>query len=347
MVSVTAITPAYPPGWALGGEVALHRSLVPLSARVLAIRGADEPYEYDGVQVAPLTVEPSSASAVAARLAEVGADRVIVQAVVREADAWVAASRANGAPSISCVHVPPRHGVLFRRQVVDSDVVVYNTEASRREWGDPSGLVLHPIAPPLPEPAQGDAYTMLSDLGLKGVALVADLARAMPDQRFIVVRSHAVELSEAHRLDGLPNVQLLDRRDPLEVAGIFAQTRVLLVLSRYETYGMSAVEAAGYGIPSVHVDTPHTREGVGTAAALVPQWRGAPGPRNLAAARAALGQIESNYARWSDGARARAEWLDARQRDEIQRWVAAVGEAQVRPLAQLQQRRRQMSRWLR
>jgi hypothetical protein len=78
----------------------------------------------------------------------------------------------------------------------------------------------------------------------------------------------------------------------------------------YETYGMSAIEAAGYGIPSVHVDTPHVREGIGEAAVLIK-------PLNLKEASEGIKLIESNYQYYSDNARARADWIQDRQQNEF------------------------------
>jgi glycosyltransferase involved in cell wall biosynthesis len=93
---------------------------------------------------------------------------------------------------------------------------------------------------------------------------------------------------------------------PEEVYRYLEQTRILLVPSRYETYGMSAIEAAGYGIPSVHVDTPHVREGIGDGAILVPGL-------DRDATAAAIDTIEKNYEMYSLNARKRAEWLHVRQ----------------------------------
>jgi glycosyltransferase involved in cell wall biosynthesis len=100
---------------------------------------------------------------------------------------------------------------------------------------------------------------------------------------------------------------------PEEVYKYLEQTRILLVPSRYETYGMSAIEAAGYGIPSVHVDTPHVREGIGDAAVLVP---------GLDTERTANGiqLIEKDYDRYSLNSRARAEFLSQRQTMELEKF---------------------------
>jgi hypothetical protein len=81
----------------------------------------------------------------------------------------------------------------------------------------------------------------------------------------------------------------------------------------YETYGMSAIEAAGYGIPTVHVDTPHVREGIGDAAVLV-------SPLSVSETNNGINLIENNYELYSEKARQRAEWLHVRQAVELERF---------------------------
>jgi hypothetical protein len=83
---------------------------------------------------------------------------------------------------------------------------------------------------------------------------------------------------------------------------------------------MSAIEAAGYGIPSVHVDTPHVREGIGNAAVLVP---------GLDTERTANGieLIEKDYERYSLNSRARAEFIADRQELELEKFSEFIGTA--------------------
>jgi glycogen synthase len=153
------------------------------------------------------------------------------------------------------------------------------------------------------------------------VEVVLELAKLYPNKRFIIVRSpaeptHGISNLE-ERASKLPNVELHPRVDPKDVYKYFEQTRILLVPSMYETYGMSAIEAAGYGIPCVHVDTPHVREGIGDAAVLV-------SPLSVSETANGIDLIESNYESYSDKARAKAEWLQDRQAIELQRFSEFV-----------------------
>lgn len=332
-MTLVALTHGYVPGHSLGGEVSLHRTLVAAGREVVVLTRTDREYELDGVTVKPIgdvdVLNPNAAPApIIAHLKALGATAVLAQNEL----SWpaVRAARTLGIPSIVSVHTPPRYGKSIARAVQEATHRVYNTHASMLEWGAP-GLVLHPPCPTPPKTPgvpKGDAYTILSNLSNKGVAVVLDLAERMPEQRFIIVRSPA---ETTHGLDGfderaaaLPNVEVKPRVEPHRVAESYlSQTRILLVPSRYETYGMSAIEAAGYGIPTVHVDTPHVREGIGDAAELIP-------PLSWAAALASIEAIEADYETRSRLAYARAVYLAVRQEVELQRLAGWVGEIVAR-----------------
>ena len=80
---------------------------------------------------------------------------------------------------------------------------------------------------------------------------------------------------------------------------------------------MSAIEAAGYGIPSIHVDTPHVREGIGDAAFLIPAL-------DSEAAAKGIKDIEKNYDKYSKLAREKAEWLYDRQIEELKNLASFI-----------------------
>ena len=323
---IVATTHGYVRDHALGGEVALHRTLVALNQPVTVLTRTAEPFDVDGIRVEPIGFDDvlnvnADPAPIIRWLAKLDASAVITQNELSLPT--VKAARILGIPSIVSVHTPPRFGKTFVEAVSQADAVVYNTKTSAELWGEPDALVVHPPTgnlPPKPITSpQGDAYTMLSNLRNKGVRVVLDMARRMPDQRFIIVRSPAEITHGLPQFDELaaelPNVEVHPRVAPDEVADRYlSQTRILLVPSWYETYGMSAIEAAGYGIPSVHVDTPHVREGIGEAAELIP-------PLNVDATYAALNLIEDGYSEYSVRVRARAEWLAERQTVELEAWA--------------------------
>lgn len=304
----------------MGGEVSLHRTLVALHGTRHALTRCDTPYTIDGVSVSQINTPDvldvnADPAPIAEQLAELNADVVIGQNELSLPA--VRAARQIGAVSVVNVHTPPRYGRAVRQAVIEADHAIYNTSNAARLWGEPNGMVLHPPVTPLPpkQRLSGKAYTLLSNLSNKGVTVALELAARMPDQRFIIVRSPAEVTHGLENFDqlaaALPNVEVHPRVAPGEVAERYlTQTRILLAPSRYETYGMSAIEAAGYGIPSVHVDTPDVREGIGTAAELIR-------PLNTDDAHAAIKRIEADYTAHSERALARAEHIAVRQTTEL------------------------------
>lgn len=319
-MTIVALTHGYPPLWNMGGEVALQRLLEALPGRKVVLTRTNSEYVLNGVEVKnidavnvlDINTDPNP---IANQLTQLDAKIVLGQNELSLPA--VKASKQIGAISIVNVHTPPKYGKGIARAVADSDYCIYNTRTAAIEWGEPDALVVHPPITTLPDQTNntGDAYTLLSSLVNKGIEVVLELARMMPEKRFIVVRSPAesthglADIEERAAL--LPNLELHPRIAPEKVYKYFEQTRILLAPSRYETYGMSAIEAGGYGIPSVHVDTPHVREGIGDAAILV-------SPLDLHATAKGIRRIEAEYDKFAKVAKARAEWLQDRQVKELE-----------------------------
>lgn len=322
-MTIVGLSHGYPPIWNMGGEVSLHRTLVAAKGKKIVLTSTEKDYSFEGIFVKKINVTNvldvnANPAPIIEQLKDLKA-RVVIGQNELSVPGVEAAAYAN-AISIVSVHTPPKYGRVIRKGVVYADYAIYNTKTSAMLWGEPNALVVHPPISPLPVQTKptGDAYTLLSSLVNKGVAVVLELARRFPNKRFIIVRSPAEpthglpDIEE--RVAELPNVELHPRVAPEDVYKYFEQTRILLVPSRYETYGMSAIEAAGYGIPSIHVDTPHAREGIGEAAILI-------SPLSIDEAAKGIEQIESNYDFYSVNARLRAEWLQERQSQELKQFA--------------------------
>ena len=321
-MTVVALTHGYPPLWNMGGEVSLHRTLCALDNRKVVFTKTDKEYFFEGVEVKKINTPNvldinANPGPIAKQLLEVDAKVVIGQNELSLPAVY--AAKEAGAISVVNVHTPPRFGGNIRAAVAYSNYAIYNTETAARQWGEPNALVVHPPINKISNniSINGDAYTLLSSLRNKGAQVVLDLAKLYPDKRFIIVRSPAEPTHGIPNLEEqaakLPNVELHPRVSPEEVYKYLEQTRILLVPSMYETYGMSAIEAAGFGIPSIHVDTPHVREGIGDAAILIK-------PLDLEGAAAGIELIEGSYNSYSDAVRTRAEFIHDRQNTELEKF---------------------------
>jgi glycosyltransferase involved in cell wall biosynthesis len=313
---------------AMGGEVSMHRQMVALAqaghdVTVLATRGVERPHEYGGVRILPLTD-------IGHQLMEL--DPQLVIGFHEESILTSIAATAQDRLSVTRIDAPPRYGRGLLPAVTTSDAAIYNTVAAAREWGEPQALVIHPPMPELPgrvSPSRpGDPYLLTSNLINKGVEVTLELAARMPHQPFWIIRSPA---EPTHGYPGfaakaarLPNVKVLERVLPHEMPELYRQARLVLVPSRYETYGMAGLEGLAHGRPCLHVRTDHALEGVGPDFCV---------DTSLASLTARIEDIESSWKDWSRRARTRAEEVQARQVEELDyfgTWVTMLRRAPER-----------------
>ena len=321
-MSLVAFLHGYPPQWSMGGELSTHRTLREIPGSIVYTE-CDAPYEFEGVQVRP--IRSIEVSRMMADAKEANASVLLAHSTLSQRTVQVA--KRLGIPSVLAVHAPPRFAADLRQAWSRATVKVYNTEAARRAWKDPRGWLLHPPAgTALPELGPREHLTLTSSLLNKGADRVLELARRRPDQRFIIVRS------PAHKTHGAPdfeekaaeirNVDVWDRVHPNDMGRLWRETRILLVPSRYETYGLVALEAAWQGIPSIHVKTPDVMEGIGEAAYLLKNF-------DVDELDRGVTQVDREYERRAVVARQRAEMLKLRTQDELASFVAGIRQLQA------------------
>lgn len=177
-----------------------------------------------------------------------------------------------------------------------ADLTICNTEWLRRELnGD---VVLHPIVRREEHATTpGDCITLVNLIPEKGAVLFYQLAALRPDLKFMGVMG-----GYGRQLSNVPGVQILDNT-PFMREDVWAKTRVLLMPSTYESFGMAAVEAMCSGIPVIATDTPGLREATQGAALLMDtrcphEWS------------RALGDVLVNWDHWSARSKWRASRLD-------------------------------------
>lgn len=158
------------------------------------------------------------------------------------------------APKIMCQHSYDTRdpGLRF------ADAVWYPSHACMRADGN-SGyekfVVPPPVNPDLYRTRPGRKIGLSLSSHWKGGAIVAQVAKALPRRRFLVVkdgRGNGVGLFK-----GLRNVELVDFMEP---GDFYSQCRIQLLPSRSESYGRVGVEGAVSGIPLVASRCPGIRE---------------------------------------------------------------------------------------
>lgn len=107
--------------------------------------------------------------------------------------------------------------------------------------------ILHENQIVIREPFQGDCITLINANQNKGVAVFADIARKLPQRKFLGVIPYYGDKT----LPAIPsNVEWVTFDD--DIRNILKRTRILLVPSFYESFCRVAVEAMVNGIPVLY-----------------------------------------------------------------------------------------------
>jgi len=97
-------------------------------------------------------------------------------------------------------------------------------------------------------PFRGDRITLINANENKGVHQFLELARRMPERKFLGVRPYYGNMTTPLPLGG--NIEWVPFSD--DIRTILRRTRILLVPSYYESFGRVAVEAMVNGIPVLY-----------------------------------------------------------------------------------------------
>ena len=162
---------------------------------------------------------------------------------------------------------------MLRRALEDSDLVVANSDYVRRVVERFCRARVRVLSPPVvlesvrvEREAGADRILFIKPQEVKGLSVFASVARAMPEQRFLVAGKLGTHARQ--RLAPLPNVECMGWVHDMREA--YRRTRVLFGPSLWpEPFGRVFVEAAASGIPAVASKTGGIPEAVGDGGLLV------------------------------------------------------------------------------
>jgi glycosyltransferase involved in cell wall biosynthesis len=231
----------------------------------------------------------------------------------------IKAARPVGARSVYLTH---NSYDLNRRPLQNKpDLVIHNSQHvadTLAKFGQArEQMIFHPPLTPdrhLVE-ATGDALTLINLNPDKGANLFYELAQLEPNRQFVgVVGGHGQQVIRRN----LPNVTILDHSP--EMKRVWSKTRVLLMPSEFESYGLTAVEAGLNGIPTVAHPTPGLVENIGAGGLFadrdsVNEWR------------MHLDTLDDQfaYSEASAYARTRADEAMTATRHALKKWIEWVG----------------------
>ena len=270
-------TYGYPPIHNAGSESTMHAASLWLTRRGHEVRNYSAHNAVDGSMTDGIPVRCNMPWEVRRELYD-WADIVLTHLhVTRDA---IGASRLMRRPLVHFIHNPSQlahHAVHPER---DASAVVFNTYWIQRRQAWPGALQCV-VNPPLNtarfmgvSAAALDNvrpyFTLVNLDSNKGPALVWEVARTLPDVPFLAVRgSYGRQWDEVEPPPA--NVTVIPNTPDI-VRDVYARTRVLLMPSREESWGRTAMEAAVLGIPTLANPTAGLEECLRSAGVFVPRY---------------------------------------------------------------------------
>lgn len=149
----------------------------------------------------------------------------------------------------------------------DINAVIYNSKWIEAEEKDLYKLPSMVMYPPCdadfynvnPAPIESEYITLINLNEDKGGKIFSRIAEAMPNKKFLGVKGSY----EKQFYSDLPNLTIIENTP--DILPVYKKTRILLMLSRYESWGRTATEAMCNGIPVICTPTKGLMENCGTA----------------------------------------------------------------------------------
>ena len=115
--------------------------------------------------------------------------------------------------------------------------------------------ILHRSKVMINEPFEGDCITLINANLNKGQTVFLEMAKRMPNQKFLGVLPYYGELTVG---PATPNVEWVKFDD--DIRNVFRRTRILVMPSYYESFGRVGVEAMANGIPVLYSKPTHNNQ---------------------------------------------------------------------------------------
>lgn len=291
-VNISVCVKDYLPKTRAGAEITLHEILVELKRRgyrVTVFCNAPSESEVDGMPIRDI----QDIQRYARR-----SDIILTQLDATPHAAALARQFRKPLVHIAHSHASVRLYNLSHRNV---NLVISNSQWVKNSFSSLRNVSQSVVYPPLNiknyevDNSGADAITLINLIELKGGKLFWELARMMPERKFIAVEGgYGTQI-----LDDLPNVVVM--KNQKDIKEIFKKTRLILMPSSYESWGRVGLEAAASGIPTIATATEGLLESLGSSGTFL-QARDVP---SLVAAIRSLDNKDL-YKQKSEAAKARA-----------------------------------------
>jgi glycosyltransferase involved in cell wall biosynthesis len=203
--------------------------------------------------------------------------------------------------------------------------IVYNSQAAKDKLGyDHDSIVMPPSVDwrkydQNKDTEQNEFITLVNLDGNKGGAILKEIAKRLPNKKFLgVMGSYSEPASEGQHTDQPSNVTVIPNTP--RIMEVYEKTRVIIMPSKFESWGMVATEAMCSGIPVICNPTPGLKENCGEAGIYVDR-------DNIDGWVKAIESLDDKkeYKKWSKKAKARSRELDpTKSLETFEAWITEV-----------------------
>lgn len=171
-------------------------------------------------------------------------------------------AKSKNKPVMLIVHnnMPDTKEIL--KGLRETDTVIFNTKWIKEDCKTPAkSIVIHPPVNIKPIKSTGDKITLINLTLEKGSYTFYRILEHLPQYNFLGVEGGYWKKRQVKR--NFPNLTILPNTD--KITDIYKQTKIILMPSSYESFGMVASEAAMCGIPVICSPTKGLQENLGDA----------------------------------------------------------------------------------
>jgi glycosyltransferase involved in cell wall biosynthesis len=258
-MKVLAWVHLYPPDHCAGAEMMLHEILLGLKERHHSVHVMVNDSTAGSFEGVPITAQDNRES-----LGLINWADVIITHLDKTPQ--VVSAVGNRRPLVHLVHNHRQldyHGVSPKY----AQLVVANSKwiAEAIHWPGKTIVVPPPVRPSRYATTPGDRITLINLCKDKGGEVFWQLVKKMPDQKFLgVVGGYYEQIVPSV----IPKNAIVMPHTP-DITEAYAQTRILLCPSHYESWGRVGIEAAASGIPTIASPTPGLMESLGESGTFV------------------------------------------------------------------------------
>jgi glycosyltransferase involved in cell wall biosynthesis len=202
--------------------------------------------------------------------------------------------------------------------------IVYNSEWAKNELGyKHESIVLHPPCDwrqydTGQDSEKNEFITLINLDGNKGGDILRQIAEKMPERKFLGVKGSYSEPLDTGQYTNQPSNVTIMNNTP-DIMPVYRQTRILIMPSKYESWGRTATEAMCSGIPVISSGTPGLRENCGDAGIYVDR-------NDIDGWIKAIKSLDKGYKQASKKAKDRSRELDpVKELDEFEKWIHGKG----------------------